>query len=384
MRSDFATLGSVAEFINGAAFKPEDWGEAGQRIVRIQNLTDPSKPFNRTTRPVPDRVHVRQGDLLVSWSATLGVFEWNDTDDAVLNQHIFRVVPDSERVEKRYLRHSLARALSDMQRHLHGATMQHVNRAEFLGTTVFLPALHEQRRIADILDRADTLRAKRRAALALLDTLTQSIFFEMFGDPATVEGGHGGQLLGEHLRFLTSGGRGWAQYYAPAGARFVRSLDVQTNRIGGDEVVFVVPPDNAEARRTRVNADDVLLTITGSRIGRVAAVPEDLAGSYVSQHVAILRLDTARLQPTFLSYFLSLNAGGQRQISRAQYGQTKPGLNFVQIRRFAVPVPPLEAQHRFIRRVAAVGKLKETHRASLAEMDRLFAALQHRAFRGEL
>jgi type I restriction enzyme S subunit len=87
----------------------------------------------------------------------------------VLNQHIFRVLPDSSRIEKRYLRYGLELALLDMQRHLHGATMQHVNRGEFLATKVYLPPLPEQRRIAEILDKADALRAKRRAALAQLD-----------------------------------------------------------------------------------------------------------------------------------------------------------------------------------------------------------------------
>ena len=182
MKAGFAELGLVAEFINGAAFKPEDWGDEGKRIIRIQNLTDSTKPFNRTTREVADKLHVHPGDLLVSWSASLGVFEWADPEVALLNQHIFRVVPDKARVEKRYLRHGLEGALVEMQRHLHGATMQHVNRGEFLATKLYLPPLAEQRQIAEVLDRAEALRAKRRAALAQLDSLTQSLFLDLFGD----------------------------------------------------------------------------------------------------------------------------------------------------------------------------------------------------------
>jgi type I restriction enzyme S subunit len=85
-----------------------------------------------------------------------------------------------------------------------------------------------------------------------------------------------------------------------------------------------------------------------------------------------------------LSFFLSFETGGQRQIAKVQYGQTKPGLNFVQIRRFQVPVPPITMQREFARRVAAVEKLKAAQRASLEKLDALFASLQHRAFRGEL
>lgn len=131
-------LGDVADFINGAAFKPEDWGEDGLPIIRIQNLTDSSKPFNYTRRKVSEKLVVNPGDLLVSWSATLGVFQWNGPQ-GLLNQHIFRVLPDDALVDTNYLRHALERALDDMERHLHGATMKHVNRGEFLGTKISLP-----------------------------------------------------------------------------------------------------------------------------------------------------------------------------------------------------------------------------------------------------
>ena len=87
--SAYVPVGSVAQFINGVAFAPEDWHDSGLRIIRIQNLTDPAKPYNKTTRVVSDKLHVRAGDLLVSWSASLGVFEWEGPDDALLNQHIF-------------------------------------------------------------------------------------------------------------------------------------------------------------------------------------------------------------------------------------------------------------------------------------------------------
>ena len=155
------------------------------------------------------------------------------------------------------------------------------------------------------------------------------------------------------------------------------------NYISNTDAVFVDAPDNAEAQRTRVKAGDVLLTITGSRIGRVAPVPKEVEPAYISQHVAILRLDTKVLLPIFLSFFLSL-PGGQRQIARAQYGQTKPGLNFEQIKRFQIPVPPIAEQERFCQQVAEVARVNDILNASRDNLDAVFASLQHRAFRGEL
>ena len=178
-------VGDLAEFINGVAFKPDDWEETGRRIIRIQNLTDLTKPYNRTNRIVAQKYQVLPGDLLVSWSATLGVFVWKGPDTALVNQHIFRVVPKPGLVDAGFLKHMLENALVEMEKHLHGATMKHVNRNEFLSTTIPLPPLAEQKRIAAILDAADALRAKRRETLAQLDTLLQSTFLDMFGDPVT-------------------------------------------------------------------------------------------------------------------------------------------------------------------------------------------------------
>jgi type I restriction enzyme S subunit len=156
------------------------------------------------------------------------------------------------------------------------------------------------------------------------------------------------------------------------------------NGIGQKDMAFVNAPVNAEARRTEIKTGDLLLTITGSLIGRVATVPDSLAGAYISQHVAILRVNCKRIAPDFLSRFLSLNLGGQRQIAKVQYGQTKPGLNFEQIRGFQIPMPPIELQHEFTNRVRIVENLKTIHLTSLTEIDALFASFQHRAFRGEL
>ena len=104
--SNVATLGEVAEFVNGVAFKPADWTGVGRKIVRIQNLNDETKPYNRTERIVDKKYEINKGDILVSWSASLGVFIWDDEEQALLNQHIFKVVPNDDVVCEKYLLHA--------------------------------------------------------------------------------------------------------------------------------------------------------------------------------------------------------------------------------------------------------------------------------------
>ncbi|MFN5968296.1 MAG: restriction endonuclease subunit S, partial [Pseudanabaena sp.] len=122
---DKVLLGDLAEYLNGAAFKPTDWVNEGMPIIRIQNLTDPTKPMNLTTRIVPENLLVKDGDILVSWSATLDAFIW-DRGDAWLNQHIFRVLPHEKIVEKYFLFFLLKREIANLigTEHLHGSTMK--------------------------------------------------------------------------------------------------------------------------------------------------------------------------------------------------------------------------------------------------------------------
>ncbi|MBS0657723.1 MAG: restriction endonuclease subunit S [Verrucomicrobia bacterium] len=355
----FEELGCIAEFINGAAFKPEDWGDEGRRIIRIQNLTDPCKPYNRTNREVSDRLHVHPGDLLVSWSATLGVFEWSGPDVAVLNQHIFRVVPNKSRVDKRFLRHALEGALSAMQKHLHGATMQHVNRGEFLSTKLFLPGLAEQRRIAEVLDRAEALRAKRRAALAQLGSLTQSLFLELFGDPKGNPKNWPMRSFAETMRDETSRSEKLQQSnYAEAGSYPV--VDQGQSEIAGfcdDESMVCV--------------SELPVVVFGDHTRAVKLVVEEFVVGADGAKVLVPQPNT---DATFLASLL-------RMVPIPNLGYSR---HMREVKRLSYIAPPLHLQREFARRVAAVEKLKSAHRASLAELDSLFASLQHRAFRGEL
>jgi type I restriction enzyme S subunit len=383
--TNFVQLGSVAEFINGAAFKPEDWNGSGPRIIRIQNLTDPSKPYNRTDRTVDDKLRVRPGELLVSWSATLGVFEWMGPDDGVLNQHIFRVVPDKSKVAKSYLRHALEGALIEMQRHLHGATMQHVNRGEFLATKLFLPALAEQRRIADVLDRAEALRAKRRAALAHLDTLTESIFFNLFGDPATNPKGWELLRLQDVLSMPLRNG------LSPSNVGKVTAKVLTLSAITGNEFddkawkvsTFRSPPPSDQS----VDENDFLICRGNGNVrlvGKGYFPTRRMPDVTFPDTMIAARIRADRLERSFLQHIWGRNAVRRQVESLARTTNGTFKVNQTMLEGITFIGPPLELQREFACRVGAADNLKGAQRSSLAALDALFAVLQHRAFRGEL
>ena len=389
MSQTFVQLGSIAEFINGAAFKPEDWGESGVRIIRIQNLTDPSKPFNRTERTVSERVRVKSGDLLVSWSATLGVFEWSGADEALLNQHIFRVLPNEKKVDKRYLRHGLEGALLDMKRHLHGATMQHVNRGEFLSTKLYLPPLEKQQQIAEILDRAEELRSKRREAIAQLDTLPQSIFLEMFGNPVTNpkewDWNTLGNICAEIYRYPTFYGFEYQETGTPVARIGNILLD---GRLDPDlsNYVFIDPAISRQFPRTILELQDIVMAVRGdgSTAKRIGFVTSDsLVSANISPNLLRFKAKAKVSHPLFLFHFM-ISDVGQSVLDSYVTRTAKKTITAEIIKKIKIPLPPFSLQHEFAQRVEAVEKLKVAHRASLSELDVLFASLQHRAFRGEL
>jgi type I restriction enzyme S subunit len=202
----------------------------------------------------------------------------------------------------------------------------------------------------------------------------------MFGDTEAILKIWPTHKLGDLLVFLTSGSRGWAEYYAKSGDLFLRIQNVRRDELLLDDIAYVKAPETAEARRTRVQAGDVLLSITAD-LGRTAVVPQNIGNAFINQHLSILR--TKFLVPRFLSAYLASPAAQRQVLARNRQG-VKAGLNFDDIRSFIVPVPPVVTQRKFAKRVATVGDLKGKLNSSLKEFDALFSSLQHRAFRGEL
>jgi type I restriction enzyme S subunit len=150
--------------------------------------------------------------------------------------------------------------------------------------------------------------------------------------------------LKRDLRFLTSGSRGWADNYSETGELFIRIANLTRNSIELDlsDIQRVVVPDNTEGSRTKVQAGDVLFSIT-AYLGSVAVVPEALESAYVSQHVALTRLRGLRFAPKWVGY-VALSYVGQTWFETQSYGGTKIQLSLDDVKNLPVPAPPLAEQ----------------------------------------
>lgn len=373
-------LGAVSEIIAGQSPPSSTYNQIGDGLPFYQGKADFGEWFPKTRMWCSVPVKVSQpGDVLISVRAPVGPTNLCQ-EVSCIGRGLGAIRAMPKKLDSLYLIHFLRGHESKIASLGRGSTFSAITRGDLEDIEIPLPPLAEQKRIAAILDKADSIRRKLQQSLRLSDDFLRSVFLDMFGTDKSPKCER--VPLGSFLEFMTSGGRGWSKYYAPSGARFIRSLDVQMNEIGEKDVAYVAAPNNAESKRTRVFEDDVLLTITGSLIGRVARAPKELAGAYISQHVAILRLGKG-LDPEFLARFLSMDEG-QRLVQKSQYGQTKPGLNFDQIRRFTVPLPSVTLQKRFVEIANRVNESAMKSRTLMSESENLFSTLQQRAFRGEL
>jgi type I restriction enzyme S subunit len=194
--------------------------------------------------------------------------------------------------------------------------------------------------------------------------------------------------IGDEIEFLTSGSRGWADYYAPTGDIFIRAQNLKCDRLDLTDIAFVkLPPGNTEGVRTRVKVGDVLITITGANVTKTGIVTSDIGVAYVSQHVALCRL-TNCVVPAFLYWHLLSEAHGRRQLNDAAYGAGKPGLNLENIRDVTLSLPSLEEQKRIVTRIesalAEETRVLTTIDGELQRTDALRQAILKQAFLGQL
>lgn len=157
-------MGEIGRYLNGKAFKSQDWKTSGRPIIRIQNLTGSGTEFNYFNGEIEDRYLVQPGDLLFSWSATLGTYIWNGPE-AVLNQHIFKV---ESLIDKKFHRHLLDFKIQEMHSQTHGSGMVHITKKIFDAIEVNIPPLPEQHKIVEILE--DHL-SRLDACVALADEM---------------------------------------------------------------------------------------------------------------------------------------------------------------------------------------------------------------------
>jgi type I restriction enzyme S subunit len=392
------TLGDIAKFVRGINFKPDDvvpTGTAGSvscmRTKNVQAELDLSDVWSVGQQFVRrEDQFLQMGDVLVSsansWNL-LGKCCWVPELPARASFGGFVSVlrADRAKVEPRFLFRwfSSDRIQTTLRSFGQQTTnISNLNIERCLNLPLTLPPLAEQRRIADALDLADVLRARRRAGLAQLDYLTQSIFLSLFGDPVSNPKQWPNPSLGGLLSFQQYGPRFYNESYSDDGIKIVRITDLsEAGNLNFSAMPKLVVSDR-DREKYALRSGDLIFARTGATVGKVALIRPDDPPCIAGAYFITMRFKEA-LEPLYARAVLTAPSVraivARRSRQAAQQNFSGPGL-----RRLPMPLPPVELQREFALRVHAVEKVKSAHRASLAQMDALFASLQYRAFRGEL
>lgn len=300
--------------------------------------------------------------------------------------------PNPEYLNSRYLRSWVASDAFQFakDRLCTGATQKAITNAKIATLPIPLLPLAEQTRVAEILDAADALRIKRREALDYLDTLLQSAFLDMFGDPATNPLGWRIDRL-EDCFSKTRAGTCCGPFgsslkkreYVEDGIPVWGIDNVKPNEFIQDRSLFITPAKFAQLRRYSVESGDILISRAGT-VGRMCVAAPTVEQSIIGSNLIRLTLDPGAMSPV---YFTSLYTfcGERLPGLRASGDSTSYSfLNTTRLKSLVVPLPPLDLQLRFAAFVESVEVQKASQRAHLAQLDALFASLQSRAFCGEL
>ena len=252
-----------------------------------------------------------------------------------------------------------------------GSAQPQITRQGLEKVNIELHSLDEQRTIIDVLSKLERIILARKEELQKLDNLVKARFVEMFGDPKSNPNSYPISQLSEHIEFLTSGSRGWAQYCVDNGSEwFITIKNVKDCRISIDNMQPINAPDNAEAKRTKVQEGDLLISITAD-LGRTGVVTKEIAdhGAYINQHLTCIRLNKEILNPLYVAFFMESPAGKEQFESKNQ-SAVKAGLNFNSINSLRLLVPPMDEQSAFVEFVHQVDKSKVVE--SIHRMNVLF------------
>ena len=353
---EYKKLGDIATYINGYAFKPEQRGSEGLPIIRIQDLTGNAYDLGYYNGDYPKKVELNDGDVLISWSASLGVYLWN-RGKALLNQHIFKVVFDKVEIDKFYFMYAVEYNLDKMSLKTHGATMKHITKKDFDNVVIPYPDLDYQKEVAYRLTSLKGIIENYKKQLDLLDELVKARFVEMFGDPVTNDMLWNTDVLKDICTKIGSGStpRGGKESYIDEGISLIRSMNVHNAYFEYKDLAHITLDQAEKLNNVVVEHDDLLFNITGASVARCCVVPSDVLPARVNQHVCILRC-REKINPIFLQGLLVNENYQGKLLQIAKSGATREAINKQQLESLEIMIPPLELQNQFASFVQEIDK----------------------------
>jgi type I restriction enzyme S subunit len=379
---EYKKLGELFDFKNGRSFKKAEWKQKGLPIIRIQNLNNWEADFNFFQGEYDRKIEVNKGDLLFSWSGTIGSsfgsHIWNG-QKGVLNQHIFKITI-KEAIDKRFAYYGLRYITEEVEKKVNGAVgLVHITKEKLNDFEIIVPQLPEQKKIVFILDKSFAAIDKAKANIEknlqntkeLFESYLQNVFAEKGEDweekniAEIAEFSQGIQIGLE--RHKTSPRNGYV--------RFIRIVDYTQNT---EDVRYVPDP----GKKYFVTEDDIVMV----RYGTPGLIGRGKAG-VIANNLFKINITSKDLINDYLSLYLM-----QSQIQKflsSQGSATMPALNFGQLKEVIIHYPrSVKQQQLIINRVNSISvqtkKLETVYKQKLNNLEELKKTILQKAFSGQL
>jgi restriction endonuclease S subunit len=329
----------------------EEWGVLKTTAVQEGYfLPDENKKLPNSLDPRP-AIEIKAGDILMTCAGPrnrCGVtsFVKKTRPRLMMSGKMYRFRADPQKIDPSYLEAFLLSqdakvAIDRMKTGINDSGLN-LTHSRFLKLIVPLAPIREQQRILSKIEELfseldkgiESLKTARAQLKIYRQAVLKHAFEQYVGNKTT---------LGKLLSYVTSGSRGWADYYSDVGDTFIRAQNLKYDRLDLTECAYVSLPNKTEGTRTRVQNGDLLITITGANVTKSALVESDLGTAYVSQHVALCR-PIKDVLPKFLYWFIVAESAGRKQLTTAAYGAGKPGLNLDNIKSVQINIPPYDRQ----------------------------------------
>ena len=392
MNWPISTIGEVCEVISGATPKtghPELWDGAIPWVtpkdlsdLNHKYLTDTHRKITVSGFKSCSAKMLPPKSVLFSSRAPIGLVAIN-TIPVCTNQGFKSMVPRNGLIDADFLYWWLKINRNNLEQKGRGATFKEVSKKIVEEIEIPLPPLPEQKRIAAILDAADAMRTKRRESLRQLDLLLQSTFHDMFGDPVTNTKGWTISAIGSHVKVI--GGFAFKSTdFREHGLPVIRISNLNNDSIKLDDCARIPTELLGKGIKFRLHPGDTLIAMSGATTGKLGFVPDDLNKEwYLNQRVGCFRISSSSLDREYLRAVLQSKFYHDHIWSLAG-GAAQPNISAKQLESAKIAIPPISLQQHYSKIVKNVVRQKNLLKNHLAELDTLFASLQHRAFNGEL
>ena len=391
----YKPLSEIAELLNGYAFKSKNYVSSGIRVIRIANVQDgyisDEKPcfYPIDTQEDVTRYMLKENDFLVSLTGNVGrvAILTQEFLPAALNQRVSCIRIKNEEINFKFLFYYFLRKQfqKDCIEASQGVAQLNLSTKWLEKYPIPVPPIEEQKRIvakieelfSELDNGVETLK-KTKQQLAVYRQAVLKEAFEDLNEFSTIR---------ESSTLVTSGSRGWAQYYSTKGAKFIRIGNLTRDSIDIDfsDTQYVDLPDKAEGLRSKLQPNDVLISITAD-LGSIGLVPNNIGEAYINQHIAVVRFKNPK-QGKFMAWYLRSDCG-QKDLLKNKRGAGKLGLGLDDIRDSKVPVLTDERADIIINnieaRLSVCDSIEQTVATALQQAEAMRQSILKKAFEGEL